>query len=328
MPPRDAHDREPLVVTDPSDDALPRVVQVALCTSDIPRTVALLSDLGFRDAGGRVFSGPLLAEVQELGDDGATVIWWLVSEQEFVQIELFHHTVPAQRPRPADEQVCDLGWSRWTIEVADLDVATDVFARHGIMPMGPVVTDADTRRACFRDPWTAVPLEVVAPLDGRPGGAAPRIVAATVSVPDLVPARALFTGTLGMPITDAPHRPEHEAAWALPGARSRSFAVRGGDVAIEVVEYLEPRGRPAPADRLLSDQGFMHGAIGHRDIGRMHALADRIVADGHRLTAPLPDATSGGTYAWCDGVSLELFAAPPEEDAAYGFRAQVPPAFG
>ncbi|MCK9250749.1 MAG: VOC family protein [Solirubrobacteraceae bacterium] len=324
------------------DDALPRVVQVALCTSDIPRTVALLSDLGFRDAGGRVFSGPLLAEVQELGDDGATVIWWLVGDQDYLQLELFHHTVPVQRPRPADERVCDLGWSRWTIEVGDLDAATAVFARYGIAPMGPVVTDADSRRACFRDPWTAVPLEVVEMVgrrdDGALGGgrrdptgprATPRIVAATVSVPDLERARATFVDLLGMPLVDgALHRAEHEALWGLDGARSRSFAVRGGDAALEVVEYLEPRGRPAPADRLLSDQGFMHAAVGHEDIAPLRRLADRVLAAGHRLTAPLPDGSSGGTYAWCDDVSLELFAVPPEERAAYGFDPEPPPAFG
>ena len=79
-----------------------KLVQVALCTSDMPRTIRTFVEvLGFSSAGGRPRWGAHAARLQELptGDDTYVMLWWLVGRQQFGgQIELFHHTSPAQRP--------------------------------------------------------------------------------------------------------------------------------------------------------------------------------------------------------------------------------------
>lgn len=303
----------------------PTVVQVALCSLNLPRTVALLSALGFRDAGGRSFSGAMLAEVQRLGDDAATVLWWLVGPQPFVQIEVFQHTDPVARPLPVDHRPSDIGWSRWGVAVADLDAALDALRAHGVDPTARL-TDADgVRHATVVEPWTRVPLHLREQPDAADG---PRLTYVAVSVPDLDAARKLYVERIGMPEVAPPTTDAHQALWGLDGATSRRLAVGGGPVALEVVEYLEPRGRPLPADHRLSDQGLMHAAVGFRDKARLERLADRLVAAGHPLTAPLPAGESGGTYVDCgDGLTLELFAAPPAHDAGYGFIPVPPPPF-
>jgi catechol 2,3-dioxygenase-like lactoylglutathione lyase family enzyme len=307
------------------EDAGPTVVQVALCSLNLPRTVAVLSALGFRDAGGRSFAGSMLAEVQRLGDDAATVLWWLVGPQPFVQIEVFQHTDPDARPLPADHRPCDIGWARWGVAVADLDGALDALRAHGVDPTARLTDAAGVRHATVVEPSTRVPLHLREQPDATDG---PRLTYVAVSVPDLDAARELYVERIGMPETTPPTTDAHQPLWGLTGATSRRFAVDGGPVALEVVEYLEPRGRPLPADHRLSDQGLMHAAIGFRDKRRLERLADRLVAAGHPLTAPLPVGPSGGTYLDCgDGLTLELFAAPPEHDAGYGFVPVPPPPF-
>jgi len=75
-----------------------KLVQVALCTSDMPRTIRTFVEvLGFSSAGGRPRWGAHAARLQELptGDDTYVMLWWLVGRQRFGgQIELFHHTSP------------------------------------------------------------------------------------------------------------------------------------------------------------------------------------------------------------------------------------------
>ena len=75
-----------------------QLAQIALCTTDMPRSVQLYSEgFGFVEAGGRVLWGERVARIQGLGDDAAFTLWWLVGRQDLVQLELFHHTTPPQR---------------------------------------------------------------------------------------------------------------------------------------------------------------------------------------------------------------------------------------
>lgn len=303
----------------------PQVVQVALCSTNLPRTVALLSALGFRDAGGRCFAGAMLAEVQRLGDDAATVLWWLVGPQPFLQLEVFSHTDPAPRPLPADRRPSDVGWSRWAVGVVDVDAALARLAGHGVSAVTRFTDAAGERHACFVEPGSGIHVHLRERPDAVDG---PLLLSATVSVPDLDAARALYVDALGMPERPSPTTDEHERLWGLDGARARRFAVDGGPATIEVVAYEQPAPRPLPADHRLSDQGLMHAAVGFRDKRRLEQLADRLVAAGYPLTAPLPAGDSGGTYLDCgDGLTLELFAAPPAHDAGYGFVPVPPPPF-
>jgi catechol 2,3-dioxygenase-like lactoylglutathione lyase family enzyme len=312
-------------------------VQVALCTSNLPRSLELYSEaFGFRDAGGGAFYGSLLARIQQLGEDAATVLWWMVGGQELFQIELFAHTDPPQRPMAPDWRPCDLGWVRWGVVVEDLDACLAVLNSKSIAPITPPLREADLRRVCIRDPWTGIPIEILegrVPGDaGRPatGEAPPGIAYGTVSVPDLDRARAFYIDGAGLSEERGTvlHRPEHEALWALEGAEASSFLIRAGDVLLEVVQYRDPVGRPRADDARLSDQGFMHMAIGVRSKSELEALAARLSEHGYPLTDPLPPGGSGGTYVLDDsGLTTEIIAVPPPLEAQYGFIAQPPPPF-
>lgn len=327
----------------------PQLAQIALCTSDIPRSVQLYSEVfGFAEAGGRSLWGPRVARIQATGDDGAFVLWWLVGRQDLVQLELFHHTTPAQRPLPADWQPSDLGWVRFGLAVPDFGGALVRLRERGVATLTEPLAVDGLRRVCFRDPWARCVVEVMEEGSATPGGIRPRfydlvptVVYAALSVPDLGPARAFFCDTLGL--VEEPgevlHRPEHEALWGLAGARRESFVARGGDVFLEVVRYDDPVGRPKPEDYLLSDQGFMNVALGFREKTDLDATYARFAAGGYHDNNE-PPAVAGGTYVVdAQGNSLELLLAPRELDAAFGFqphplfrrppawpRASVPPA--
>ena len=50
----------------------------------------------------------------------------------------------------------------------------------------------------------------------------------------------------------------------LAGATTESRLFDGGEVLIEVVQYLDPVGKPRPHDHRLSDQGILNIAFGAR----------------------------------------------------------------
>jgi catechol 2,3-dioxygenase-like lactoylglutathione lyase family enzyme len=192
----------------------------------------------------------------------------------------------------------------------------------------PVVRDG-LRRVCFRDPWVGCVVEVMEEGATTPGGIRPRfydlapaLVYATVSVPDLGPARTFFCDTLGLHEEPglAIHIPQDEALWRLEGARAESFVARGGDVYLEVVRYDDPVGRPKPDGYLLSDQGFMNVALGFREKTALDETYARFAAGGYRDNHE-PPRVAGGTYVNdAQGNSLELLIAPRELDTAFGFQ--------
>jgi catechol 2,3-dioxygenase-like lactoylglutathione lyase family enzyme len=308
----------------------PQLAQIALCTADMPRSVQLYSEVfGFADAGGRVLWGERVAKIQGTGEDGAFVLWWLVGRQDLVQLEFFHHTTPAQKALPTDWRPCDLGWVRFGIAVPDFEPVLARLSARGVPTItAPVVTDG-LRRVCFRDPWAGCVVEVMEEGAATPGGIRPRfydlapaLVYATLSVPDLGPARTFFCDTLGL--VEEPdvllHAPEHEALWGLDGASCESFVARGGDAFVEVVRYDDPLGRPKPAGHLLSDQGFMNVAVGFREKAELDTTYARFARGGYRDNHE-PPKVAGGTYVNdAQGNSLELLIAPRELDAAFGFQ--------
>ncbi|MBM3677574.1 MAG: VOC family protein [Actinobacteria bacterium] len=328
----------------------PKIVQLAFCTSNMPRSVAFYSSVfGFADAGGRVFSGPWLARIQDVGDDAATTLWWLVGRQDMVQLELFAHTEPTQRPLPADWTAADLGWTRWGLTVPDFDAVLEKLARHGVPTLTEPVEHDGLRRVCFRDPYVGVVVEVLEEGSATPGGIRPRfydlapaVVYAAATVPDLEAARRSLVDVAGLFEEPAGtlHAPEHEALWGLGGARAERFVARGGDVYLEVTEYAEPRSRPADPDRRLSDQGFMNVALGGRERAEAEALLERMRAAGAHVHAELMPGKVGGTYLTDpNGIGLEILANTRDWDPSFGFtpvpqflsspgwpQASVPPA--
>jgi catechol 2,3-dioxygenase-like lactoylglutathione lyase family enzyme len=265
--------------------------------------------------------------MQALGDDTAFVFWWLVGRQDMLQLELFHHTTPRQRV-VADRAPNDHGWSRFGVTVPDVDPALERLAALGIELLSEPLTHDGLRRACFRDPYTGVVVEVLEEGAATPGGIRPRfydlvpaVVYAAISVPDLAVARRFFVETLGL--AEEPqtvlHPPELEALWGLAGAMRESFVARAGDVYIEVVSYSEPAGRPLPDDHLLSDRGFMNVAFGFREQDALAETYGRVEAAGYRDNFRMPQF-AGGTYLNdALGNTVELLIAGRELDHSFGF---------
>lgn len=306
------------------------LAQIAICTADIPRTIRTYVEvLGFANAGGRPRWGDYVSRVQELpvGDDASCLMWWLVGAQEFVQIELFHHTSPAQHPRRAGWRASDLGWVRFGILVPDFDATLERLDRAGLATLTAPFGEADERRVCFREPNGDTIIELFATHPDRSAPAsdsAPSVVYAAASVSDLPAARDYFAGALGCAelAGDTIHEPGHEALWGLDGAQTERAVFRAGDVLVEVSQYREPSPRHPAPDALLSDQGIMNIALGYRDrheVVRDHAAATAL---GATATMPVP-AESGGLYLrTVDRLSLELLLVPAELDSAFGFVAQ------
>ncbi|MFO0688698.1 MAG: VOC family protein [Myxococcota bacterium] len=321
----------------------PHLAQIAWAVLDLPRACRFYTDvLGFRRAGGRVLWGPGLSVLQELGDDAAATLWWAVGGQRFVQLEFFHHSLPAGRPRRADARASDLGWSRVTIGVPDLDAVLERAARAGHRPIGPVVRDAGIARAALRDP-DGVVVELIGdggevPAPAAAGGAAgagvaigatgatavarPAVRAVALGVADLEGAARFWIELCGLApqAPDVLHDASHEALFGLEGARREIVAARGGEVLLELVRYDPPHGRPQPADRRLCDQGLLNAALAFRDRARFDALLDRLRGAGHRATVECPPGPFASTYLRDgEGNSFELFASPEDHDALLGF---------
>ena len=145
-----------------------------MCSADLPHTLRLYTEVfGFADAGGRAFWGPWLG-VQALGPDAAALVWWLVGRQDFVQLEVFHHTTPAQRPLPDDWRPSDHGWVRWGLAVPDFDAALERLRGMGIATLSEPAERDGLRRVGFRDPDVGVIVEVMEDGAALAGGIRPR----------------------------------------------------------------------------------------------------------------------------------------------------------
>jgi len=150
--------------------------------------------------------------------------------------------------------------------------------------------------------------------------AAPRYI--TVSVPDLDKSQRFFMGALGLKASAVVlHRPEHEALWGLPGATSRSVVLDAGDVLVELVQYLDPIGKPWPSEHRISDQGLLNIAFGYRRMRDMVADYRRTREAGARPNGfPLHLVNWGVVYVNDDqGFSVELLWVKPRWDSQMGF---------
>jgi catechol 2,3-dioxygenase-like lactoylglutathione lyase family enzyme len=252
------------------------------------------------------------------------MMWWLVGRQEFVQLELFHHTWPAQRPRRAGWRPSDLGWVRFGVAVDDFDLTLRRLHEAGLTTITRPARVDGARRVCFREPGADAIVEIMeADLGGHTCG--PAIGYVTASVADIERARGYFGGAFGLEEIEPIHRPEHESLWGLDHARRSCAAFRAGDAVLEVVRYETPSARPPAADALLSDQGIMNAAIGYRDrteMVRAHAAA---TAMGATATTDVPDLSGSVYLRLAAELSFELLLVPHGLDGAYGFTPRAAP---
>lgn len=108
-----------------------------------------------------------------------------------------------------------------------------------------------------------------------------------LSVADLDRELPFFTRTLTFTLEDVgtADGPELARLTGLPGARARTARLRLGGEQLVLMEFLEPRGRPIPADSRSLDHWFQHAALVVSDLDRAyaHLRAHRV---GHVSTGP------------------------------------------
>src|SRR5262249_9157920 len=102
------------------------------------------------------------------------------------------------------------------------------------------------------------------------------------------------------------------------GVRMRIVRVRLGDEAIELTEYLAPKGRPIPGDSRSNDQWFQHIAIVVSDMDKayqqLRAYKVRQTSTGPQRIPDWNKAAAGIKAFYFkdpDGHNLELIYFPP-----------------
>jgi catechol 2,3-dioxygenase-like lactoylglutathione lyase family enzyme/uncharacterized protein YndB with AHSA1/START domain len=304
--------------------------QVAFSVVDLAATERWFREgLGFWPAGGSrwMMRGPLSSAVQGL-PRAASTCWWMVDRNAFFQLEMFQFDRPLARLMAHDFRPCDIGYTRIGVWVADFDQALTRLGRLGSRPLSDPVGPTGARRACVRNP-DGVYVEIIEddPLSGAAltpsRSACPVAVrSVTLSVPDLARSEAFFSDGLGLERSDAALRaPEHESLWGLAGARTRDSVFSGGGVLVELVQYLDPVGRPRPSGYRISDQGILNIAFGARSRREHGDLYRRARAAGARENRrPLQTPGAGVVYVNDpDQFSVELLWMSPAREKRWGF---------
>jgi short-subunit dehydrogenase/catechol 2,3-dioxygenase-like lactoylglutathione lyase family enzyme len=313
-----------------------RLSQIAISVADLRRAQRWYHEvLGLEPAGGtNLFAGPLASMVQGVPRSASTC-WWLVDRQDLFQIELFEFRSPLVRSLPREWRPCDIGYTTISFWVADLDQTLERAAAAGSPPLSEPVGESGARRAGVRDPdGVLIELMEEDPRAPQPRerpragvGAVARSV--TLSVPDLERSRRFFGETLGLEAADGVelHTPEHEALWGLEGARRQSVLLWADDVLVELVEYMEPEGRPRPPGYRISDQGLLNIAFGFRRQAEFDAAYRRCEQAGLEANGP-PLRLGAWSVVYVNddqGFSVELLHVEPWYERRMGFRPRSTP---
>src|SRR5213594_356560 len=156
-------------------------------------------------------------------------------------------------------------------------------------------------------------------LDAQPAGLIRAVGAVGMTVGNMERSTAFYSSVLGFEkVSDVEVVGEaYERFQGVFGLRMRVVRMRLGDEAIELTEYLTPRGRPIPVDSRSHDRWFQHIAIIVSDMDRAYASLRQHRVE-HASPAPqrLPDwnTSAGGIRAFYfkdpDGHPLEILWFP------------------
>jgi len=310
---------------------VPPLNQIAFSVIDLRKTERWFREgFNFLPAGGSrwMMRGPVAAHVQGL-PRAASTCWWLVGRNAWFQLELFQFERPIAKLMPAEFRPCDIGYTRIGLWVRDFDATLARLATLGTPPLTPPLGENGKRRACVRNP-DGVYVEVMEedPLAGKASAgraACPVAVrSVTMSTPSLAESSAFMSRGIGLAEHRAPlHGPEHEALWGLAGARCQSKVFDAGDVLVEVVQYLDPPGKPWPNGYRISDQGILNiafGAHSKRDHMEVYQRTGALGAKPNGRPFHLPGA--GVVYVNDKlGFSVEiLWLKPGKADRDWGFE--------
>jgi catechol 2,3-dioxygenase-like lactoylglutathione lyase family enzyme len=162
-------------------------------------------------------------------------------------------------------------------------------------------------------------------VEAQPGGLIRAVGPVGMTVGDMERSIAFYRDVLQFePVSDVEVWGEdYERLQGVFGLRMRVVRMRLGDEAIELTEYLTPRGRPIPGDSRSHDRWFQHVAIIVRDMDRAYArLRQHRVQHASPAPQRLPDwnPSAGGIRAFYfkdpDGHPLEILWFPPDKGDA------------
>lgn len=309
---------------------VPPLNQIALSVVDLRLTERWFREgFGLLPAGGsrRMMRGKQAASIQGLAG-AASTCWWLVGRNPWFQLELFQFEQPIAKLMPLDFRPCDIGYTRIGIWVADFDLTLNNLAALGTKPLSDPIGGTAARRACVRSP-DGVFVEIME--DDPLAGCVPderaicpaAIRSVTMSVPDLDESSIFLLNGIGISPSEIElHRPEHETLWGLPNATSHSKIFNAGDVLVEVVEYVNPIGKPWRKNYRINDQGILNIAFGARNKHDHNALFQRsLAANAKPNSKPLQLPGAGVVYVNDrQGFSFELlWMKPGLSDRLWGF---------
>jgi catechol 2,3-dioxygenase-like lactoylglutathione lyase family enzyme len=156
-------------------------------------------------------------------------------------------------------------------------------------------------------------------LEAQPAGLIRAVGAVGMTVGNMERSIAFYSDILGFEkVSDVELWGEdYERLQGVFGLRMRVVRMRLGGEAIELTEYLTPRGRPIPVDSRSHDRWFQHIAIIVSDIDRAYeSLRQHRVEHASPAPQRLPDwnANAGGIRAFYfkdpDGHPLEILWFP------------------
>ena len=108
------------------------------------------------------------------------------------------------------------------------------------------------------------------------------------------------------------------------GRRHAKRSVRCGEVLIEVVQYVDPAGKPRPDDYRLSDQGILNIAFGARRKPDFDAVYQRAEAFGAKPNCRPVHLPGAGSVVYVNdphGFSVEILRTKPGlADRIFGFE--------
>lgn len=304
-----------------------QVSQIALCANDLPAAKSFYMNVfGFEDARAELACGQGFAELQELGSYASMIINWLMGRGKFIQMEMFQHIAPPQKPLPIDWQVSDIGWGRFGISVTDFDACLSRLTEQGVRTLTDPLNIGGQRRFSFRDPYVGAVVEVMednAALTGDPKSCLPALANVALSVRDLDGARKFWIEDLGLTEdTDFTVDLERERLWGLDAPDVSGFAVKLNGFRIEIMAYHRPAGRVFK-NRLLSDQGIMNIGFGFRSRDTLLDFVRRLEERGYKIPEPIGAGPIMATYMrGHDGVSVEAFCCPEDFEERIGFVAR------